>query len=106
VGESSPQKVFTRWSVAEAALGDGLLVIWPKLGLILTPLVNALGGDPGDGSLITSATAVTANDAAVDASYLLRATDPRWMQQFLDEGARAALAEAASSLPDRANSCW
>lgn len=68
------QKVFTRWSTAEAALPQGIFAIWPNFGdaqkittqvpqfvmnLILSPLVKALGADAATAELLATATEVS-----------------------------------------------
>ncbi len=114
-GRTSQEKVFTHWSAPDAVLPRGILAVWPNFGgaqidvnvpqfvmnLVLGPLVRALGADAATAELLTTATVVTSDDPALNARYLLRATDARLMHRFLDAGARGALIDAAAWLPER-----
>jgi hypothetical protein len=118
MGSTSQEKVFTRWSTSEAVLPHGILAIWPNFGeaqqittqvpqfimnLILSPLVKALGADAATAEFLANAIVIADHNETVKERYLLRATDERLMHRFLDAGARGAIVDAASWLPDRSD---
>ena len=109
-------KVTSRWSTPDVTLPDAVLAIWPSFGeadkigpqvpqfimnLILTPLMQSLGGDDRDAAVVSQAQPVAVDDPQISSHYLLRATDPSAMQRFLAAGARDVLAGAAAWLPIR-----
>jgi hypothetical protein len=118
IGRASQEKVFTRWSTSEAVLPHGILAIWPNFGeaqqittqvpqfimnLILSPLVKALGTDAATAEFLANAMVVADHNETLNERYLLRATDEPLMHRFLDAGARGALVDAGSWLPDRSD---
>ena len=108
-GDGTEQRSSTRWWTDAARLPQGVVLVTPvsaPLDLVpsnlppamlarAAPALQMLGIDPRDAGAVSSAAVV--EDPSLP-QYRLRASDAATLRSFLDGGARAALADAASWL--------